>query len=120
MPGRAERIPARRGVMACERTSELMLLLDGELSPFEARALEAHAASCDVCTRERARFAALSAAVAREAPPVAAPAALRRRIERSLDPAPRSRSPRPWLSLAASLALGVVLGGGAAWQFVAP
>jgi anti-sigma factor RsiW len=106
--------------MACERTPELMLLLDGELSPFEARALEAHAASCEVCARERARFTALSAAVAREAPPVAAPAALRRRIERSLDPAPRSRSARPWLSLAASLVLGVVLGGGAAWQLVAP
>jgi anti-sigma factor RsiW len=109
--------------MACERTQEVMLLLDGELSPFEARTLEAHVASCEACARERMRLAALAAAIAREAPPLAAPAALRRRIERAIVPAAPVRAPsrsRAWLSLAASLLLGAAIGGGATWQLAAP
>jgi anti-sigma factor RsiW len=105
--------------MACERSPELMLLLDGELSPFEARALETHATSCEACARERSRLAALSGAMAMEAPPVVAPPALRRRIERALEPAAPARA-QPWLALAASLMLGAVIGGGATWQFAAP
>lgn len=105
--------------MACERGPELMLLVDGELSPFEARALEAHAESCETCAGERARLKALSAAIATAAPPSPAPAALRRRIERALEPASPARA-RPWLSLAATLVLGAAIGGGATWQLVAP
>ena len=98
--------------MACERGAEVMLLVDGELTPFEARALEAHVAGCDACGRERARLQGLSAAIRQEVPAASAPEALRRRIEQELRPrairAPLTRA----LPLAAALLIGAVIGGG--------
>jgi anti-sigma factor RsiW len=106
--------------MACERSAELMLLVDGELRGFEARTLEAHAGACAECGRELTRLRALSAAIARDVPRIEAPPALRRRVERALRPHPARAPLRNWTALAAALLVGAMLGSGITWGLLQP
>jgi anti-sigma factor RsiW len=94
-----------------------MLLVDGELRGFEARALQTHAAACVDCSRELGRLQNLSAAIAREVPRMAALPSLLRRLDHALgSPLPRRAAHPP--ALAAALLIGAVLGGGITWGIV--
>jgi len=91
---------------------------DGELDPANALALERRMAADPRLAAERDRILALKRAMAK-LKPAAAPPALRGRIERAVG---LRRPPvRPtWSALAASVALAVVLSGGATWSLLAP
>ncbi len=81
--------------------------LDGELSPRQRQEIEAHVATCEACRQELRVWEQLWEALLAE--PVAAPPNLRERVLARL---PRPR--RPWwqnLALAASLLMGIFLGG---------
>jgi anti-sigma factor RsiW len=67
-------------------------LIDGELDAGHARELEAHLETCPRCAAQLAAFRDLRQAVAAADLRVAAPAALRQRVERAL-PAPVLRQP---------------------------
>lgn len=92
---------------------QLSAWLDGELTAEARAAVAAHVDRCAGCRRELGRLAALDAALASLTAP-----ALPRLTEKVLARLPRRR--RPWwqsLSLAASLVLGLVLGGSMARDF---
>ena len=57
--------------------SQVDLLLDGELTPDDARELEAHITGCPECSRLRDERLALRAAIAGGVPTFRAPDALR-------------------------------------------
>jgi anti-sigma factor RsiW len=91
---------------------------DGELDPANALALERRMADDARLAAERDRILALKRAMAKLAP-VAAPPALRSRIERAVGV--RRPAVRPsWSALAASVALAVVVSAGATWSLLAP
>jgi anti-sigma factor RsiW len=100
--------------LKCEEVQErLSAWLDGELPEEAMAAVEVHLAGCAFCRREVARFRALDEALG--ALPAPVPPHL---AERVLAVQPRPR--RPWwqsLALAASLILGIVLGGTLARDF---
>jgi anti-sigma factor RsiW len=64
--------------------SQVDSLLDGELTPADARELEAHIARCPECTRFRDERLALRAAIAAGVPTFHAPDALRGRVRAAL------------------------------------
>ena len=64
--------------------SQVDLLLDGELTPADARELEAHIAGCPECMRLRAERLALRAAISSRVPTFQAPDALRDRVRTAL------------------------------------
>jgi anti-sigma factor RsiW len=105
--------------MACGEVQErLSAWLDLELPPEEHDLIAAHLEGCAGCQRELAQLRALEAALgklARPAPSQVAAKVLARLKERQ---AQRGRRPG-WqsLALAASLVLGIVLGGGMARNF---
>lgn len=91
----------------------LSAYLDGELSVAARREVAAHLEVCEECRRELARLQRLDAALGRLE--TAAPAGL---AERVLDRVqPRRRYWWQSLALAASLLLGIVLGGTLARDF---
>jgi len=101
--------------MAVDRVRErLSAFFDGELTPEERREVAAHLEGCEECRRELALLSQLDAALGSlEAAP--APAAL---AERVLDRVqPRRRYWWQSLAMAASLILGIVLGGSLARDF---
>ena len=92
---------------------QLSAWLDGELNPEERGRLSAHLESCSACRRELARLTALDAALGALKSPV--PPDLAKRVLARL---PKRRL--PWwqsLALAASLVLGIILGGTVARGF---
>ena len=108
--------------MNCPHRSHIDDFIDGTLPPADARAFEAHLASCAGCTALVGDLRAI-AATARVLERHAPPADLWPRIERSLAavppaaPAARRRFPMAtvgWRPLAAAAVL-VVLAGGIAW-----
>lgn len=99
----------------CEEVRErLSAWLDGELSEEGRAQVAAHLESCAACRRELAQLTALNAALAElAAPPV--PLGLAERVLARVQP-----SRRFWwqnLALAASLVMGLVLGGALARDF---
>ena len=64
--------------------AQLDAYLDGELSPADARELEAHVAQCAECARFRAERLALRDAITTRVPAFRAPDALRDRVRASL------------------------------------
>lgn len=105
-------------MMSCDEARPLLHgLMDGELDPSRARAVEAHVASCQGCAAELAQFRQMRSAMRHESMTFAAPAALRSRIEAALPIAAPKRAPsRRWLlqgfalgsALSAAAAIGVV------------
>ncbi len=94
----------------CDPVQEqLSTWLDGELDPEERRRLSAHLESCPSCRRELARLTALDAALGALKFPV--PPDLAARVLARL---PRRRAWWQNLALAASLVLGIILGGAVA------
>ncbi len=95
--------------MECAKCKErLSAYLDQETTAPETLAIQRHLEVCEGCRRELAALRRLSAALGDLAVP--APAGLARQVRRRL--APRRA---PWqraMSLAASLVLGMVAGGG--------
>ncbi len=98
----------------CEEVREqLSAWLDGELAEAEHARVAAHLDSCAACRRELAQLTALNAALAELAAPV--PSGLAERVLARVRP-----SRRYWwqnLALAASLVMGIVLGGALARDF---
>lgn len=98
----------------CQDVRELLSAwLDGELRGEAEAAVAAHLEGCAGCRRELAQLKALEAALGSLTAPVPP-----RLAERVLARLPRQR--RPWwqsLSLAASLIMGMVLGGAMARDF---
>lgn len=97
-------------------------LIDGEGTPDELAALEAHLAGCAACRAEVAAKRNLSTAIKQQATRHKAPAALLEKWRAipsqplpaeivTLRPAPRRVPPR-WLGLAASIALAAVFSAG--------
>ena len=64
--------------------SQVDLLLDGELTPADARELEAHITGCPECTRLRDERLALRSAISAGVPTFQAPDALRDRVRAAL------------------------------------
>jgi anti-sigma factor RsiW len=96
-----------------EVRDSLSAWLDGELAPEVQALVDRHLESCAGCRRELAQLQALDQALgALETP---APAGLPERVRARLWRPPRRR----WqsLALAASLVLGILLGGGLARDF---
>lgn len=98
----------------CEEVREqLSAWLDGELAIEEHAQVAAHLNSCAACRRELAQLTALNTALAQLAAPV--PSGLAERVLARVQP-----SRRYWwqnLALAASLVMGIVLGGALARDF---
>jgi len=91
---------------------------DGELDPANALALERRMAGDPKLAAERDRIMALKRAMGRLRP-VAAPPALRGRVERAVGV--RRPALRPtWAALAASIALAAVVSSAATWSLLAP
>ena len=99
---------------ACERVRErLSALLDGELAAEERREVAGHLEVCAACQRELALLARLDAALgALEAP---GPERLADKVLTRLQP--RRRYWWQSLALAASLLVGIILGGTLARDF---
>ena len=97
-----------------EVQDSLSAWLDGELAPEVGALVDRHLESCDACLRELAQLEALEQALAAlpaPAPPPGLPAKVAARLK---------RPPRRWwqsVALAASLVLGIVLGGTLARDF---
>jgi len=95
-------------------------LIDGELTPEDAREVEAHLEACSDCTRLHRDRVALATAIKQQVPAWTAPVELRTRVRAGLVRASQKAVPRrtalssgwTWLGLAASLAV-VALG---SWQ----
>ena len=115
--------------MSCNRTLDVSLLIDGELSPAEAPATVEHLLSCGECheffRRGRALDAALLLAAAEEGgPSVPAPAAVWERIGEQVGRELRRDAPTathrlralPRWAQAAAAGLLVVFGALAGWQ----
>jgi len=91
-----------RGTLGCEaKGSELSAYLDGELSPQEREAMQAHLAACDACRGGLRASQSLDARI-RALPGVAATPALAERLHAALEThapahsgAPRAGGPRP-------------------------
>ncbi len=101
--------------MNCSEVREsLSAWLDGELAPEVGALVDRHLASCDACLRELTQLEALEQALA-ALPAPAPPPGLPEKV------AARLRRPsRHWwqsMALAASLILGIVLGGTLARDF---
>jgi len=80
-------------MMTCDEVRVLLhALLDGELDAGHAREVEAHVAGCPRCATELSQFREMRGAMAGANLRLAAPAALRSRIEAAL-PAPVVRAP---------------------------
>ena len=93
--------------------------VDGELDPANARAIERRIASDAVLAAERDRIEALQRALRSNFPLTPPPAALRERIERVAGV--RRMPARPtWMALAASIALGVIVGSSTTFIALAP
>ena len=91
---------------------------DGELDPANALDLERRMAAEPLLAAERDRVMALKRAMARLTP-VAPPATLRERIERTAGM--RRPAARPtWSALAASIALAVAVSSGVTWSLLTP
>jgi anti-sigma factor RsiW len=101
-----------------EMEAQIDAYLDGELTATDAAELEAHLAQCASCRRFQADRLALRSAIVAEMPPVAAPDALRARLQgairkEAMERAPRRRAPISpsrwrWLALAASIVVVAV------------
>lgn len=104
--------------MACPEVKErLSAWLDGELAPEERGFIEAHLQGCAGCRREAAQLEALDSALGELATPV--PPRVAEKVLARLQ-AQQGERRRPWwqsLALAASLVLGIVLGGSVARDF---
>ena len=102
-------------MMTCEEARVLLhALLDGELDAGHAREVEAHVAGCPRCATELSQFCEMRGAMAGANLCLAAPAALRSRIEAAL-PAPVVRAPAPSRrSLLRGFALGTAMSAAAA------
>ncbi len=102
--------------ISCPEVLErLSAWLDGELAGPEHDLVAAHLDVCGGCRRELARLRALDAALGNMTAP--APSDLAAKVLARLPQAPQSR---PWwqsMALAASLVLGLVLGGTVARDF---
>jgi anti-sigma factor RsiW len=100
--------------MKCpEALEHLSARLDGELAPEVLALVDRHLESCAGCRRELAQLEALEQALA-GLPRPAVPAGLAEKVQARL------RRPRRWwqsLALAASLVVGIVLGGALARDF---
>ena len=97
-----------------EVRESLSAWLDGELAPEMAAWVDRHLESCDACLRELAQLEALEQALA-ALPAPAAPPRLPEKVAVRLQ-----RPRRHWwqsMALAASLILGIVLGGTLARDF---
>lgn len=92
---------------------QLSAWLDGELAPEEYRQVEAHLEVCEACSRELAVFARLDAALETLEAPL--PAQLPQRVLDRLQP--RRRYWWQSLAMAASLVIGILLGGVLARDF---
>jgi predicted anti-sigma-YlaC factor YlaD len=101
--------------LTCHHVREhLSAWLDGEAAPEVHAAVAAHLETCDSCRQELAQLAALDQALGSLTAPV--PPMLGERVLARL---PQQRR-RPWwqsMALAASLLLGIVLGGTMARDF---
>lgn len=99
--------------IACEQIRErLSAWLDGELTAAESRQVAAHLEVCADCSRELSLLESLDAALGTLAAPVPA-----RLPERVLDRLQRRRYWWQSLAMAASLVIGIVLGGTLAQSF---
>lgn len=100
--------------MACEQIRErLSAWLDGELTAEESRQVAAHLEVCADCSRELSLLERLDAALGTLAAPV--PNRLPERVLDRLQP--RRRYWWQSLAMAASLVIGIVLGGTLAQSF---
>src|SRR5690349_7682893 len=81
--------------MTCDEADVLLhALIDGELDPARARDVEAHVAACQRCATELRQFREMRQAMAGANLRLAAPAALRSRIEAAI-PVPAARAVQP-------------------------
>jgi anti-sigma factor RsiW len=97
-----------------EVQDNLSAWLDGELAPGVGALVDRHLESCNACLRELAKLEALEQALA-ALPAPALPPGLPEKVAARL-----KRPPRRWwqsVALAASLILGIVLGGTLARDF---
>ena len=97
-----------------EVQDNLSAWLDGELAPEVGALVDRHLESCDACLRELAQLEALEQALAALPAPATPPGLPEKVVAR------RQRPPRRWwqsVALAASLVLGIVLGGTLARDF---
>jgi anti-sigma factor RsiW len=105
--------------MTCQEVGErLSAWLDRELPPAEHDGIAAHLEGCAGCRRELARLRALEAALGKLAAPV--PPRVAEKVAARLKERQVARDRRPWwqsLALAASLVLGIYLGGTLARDF---
>lgn len=100
---------------ACEQVQErLSAWLDGELTAEERRQVAGHLKGCAACSRELEALAQLDAALGTLAAPL--PDKLPERVLARLKP-PRRRYGWQSLAMAASLVLGITLGGVLAQSF---
>lgn len=88
-------------------------LLDGELDPANASALERRIAADPALSAERAQIEALRSVLAERLPREPLPAHVRMRVERAVGV---SRERPSWRALAASVVLAAALASGATWQ----
>jgi anti-sigma factor RsiW len=92
---------------------------DGELDPANALAFERRMAEDPLLAAERDRIMAFKAAMAKLRPAVAAPPALRARVERTVGLTRTTRRPT-WSALAASILLSAVIASAATWRLLVP
>jgi len=103
--------------MNCDCTEKISLLIDGELSPAEARELERHLVTCVECQEARADFLSLRSQI-NEFPVAFKPVAQRDALERILGKEKAAGRGRNWrwllnpalAAFASLLILGAVIG----------
>jgi anti-sigma factor RsiW len=104
--------------MKCQEVQELLSAwLDRELAEEVEAAVAAHLEGCEACRREVVHLRALDAALGELTAPV--PQGLAEKVAARLRP-PRRRQWWQAVALAASLVLGIALGGGMAKGFYTP